>query len=206
MNAGFSSLYELKKFLLTPGQAESSEWDEPILAIGLGSAAMFERYCARKFQRTEGATDEFPGDRSFYVLNRYPIETITAVDLKSSEVDGWESQVVNEIIQVQDNAKGIIDFGAQVASWITRVRVTYTGGYFWSTEEQSTTTTPDGATDIPKDLLMAWKLQCQHIWNKRDNLGFQIVEKEDPAKTFVDLGLIPMVEAILKSYRRYQSV
>src|SRR3954467_1527945 len=54
------------------------------------ASTRFEMECNRKFDRLENATDQFAGDTSDLIVTRYPVETVTAFELKTSERTGWE--------------------------------------------------------------------------------------------------------------------
>lgn len=208
MNAGLSNLFILKSHLLAPSLVAGTEFDTALTNIGLGVAAQLEKFCNRKFLRTVGDTFTFYADRSFITVDRYPVESISALAQKSDESAGFVSLgAVNSILISLAADKGILQFGTQLGSYLEQVRVTYTGGYFWNTLEPADvgypTALPAGATALPADLQLAWLLQCGEVWNKRDKLGAGISDKPDQQTGLAALKLIPAVEEMLRPHRRF---
>jgi len=73
--------------------------DDSILTnfIKLVSGA-FEDHCNRKFDRQAGVTYEFDAAKTEIVPERYPIEAISAWDLKSDETSGWVAQTITDYL------------------------------------------------------------------------------------------------------------
>ena len=211
MNAGLSNLATLKSIILPDAIAADTQFDAEILAIGRGVAASFDNFCNRRLMRAVGAIDEFDCNRSYASLRNYPIEQITAVDLRFTSQDDWESQPIFDVILNQSNESGIIDFNKILGPNISRLRVTYTGGYFFEqlepADEGYPTELPDGATPLPPDMLDAWFEQCMSIFVARDTLGQKSIKKVDKETTgdyrFATIGLLQHVIDVLTPYRRY---
>src|SRR5678816_1730696 len=55
------------------------------------ASARFEMECNREFERLENATGQFPADGSDLIVTRYPVESVSAFELKTSERTGWEA-------------------------------------------------------------------------------------------------------------------
>jgi hypothetical protein len=204
MDLGLGNLAELKGHLLASGLAATSKFDAVIAAIGKGSAATFERYCNRRFGRVVGAQDSFSGDRTTFCLSRFPVESITTVEIRDDMVAGWQAQTVNDVILQRDDPCGLIQFGFVVGIQWTQVRITYTGGYWYDTTEDASGVQPVGSSLLPHDLKLAWLLQCQEIWNSRDKLGTGIAQKPTDQPKMDGLDLIPQVKSILQGFKRYQ--
>lgn len=65
---------------------------------------------------------------------------------------------------------------------------------------------PEGATELPHELKVAWFLQCEHIWRLRDKLGTSVAESARTAAdmaALTSLQVLPSVQAILASHRRF---
>lgn len=205
MNAGLSNLDLLKKHLLAATLGTDPQFDTLIAAIGLGVAGMMEQTCNRKFARAAGAQEEFPGDRASFILSRFPIESVTALDSKNLESDSWTSQDTGLIKSISASA-GLIylaDSHDPGAYW-SKVRFTFTGGYWWETAEPNDagypSTLPEGAHALPDDLRLAWLLQCREVWNKIDKLNTGLIDKPDAQTNLAGLELSPLVKQMLTNY------
>jgi hypothetical protein len=182
MNSGFSNLATLKANLLGEALRASTEFNDVILALGLGVAGVIERHCHRRFARAIGTTDILPADRIQFLLPRFPAEAVTVIDVKRSEAEGWIAQSVTEFAKTIDLRSGIVyrEDGPDAGEYSTQVRFTYTGGFFWEQLEPTDvgypTAQPAGSTPLPHDLKLAWLLQCQDAWRRRDTLGADIAQ------------------------------
>lgn len=204
MNAGLSNLRTLKRHLLAERLRPELTWDSEIAAIGLGVAASMERYCNRVFERAAGITWSTSSlGRTAFVLPRYPIEAVTAVDLRTSYSDAWESQTLSDLILQVDESAGLVIFNEALGWNGSVVRFTFTGGYWWDTTEDSSGTLPSGATALPADLQHAWLLQCAEVWSRRDNLGTGLVKAPSASAKLSEYDIIPAVAGVLRSYIRH---
>jgi hypothetical protein len=206
-NVGLGNLTSLKAVLLPEAMRSRTEWDDAITALGKGVAIAFEAFTARKFEREAGATFIASADRSYLILPRFPIETITALAQRDDYATGFVSLALNTILNVNEST-GWVDFGSPLGSHNSTIRVTYTGGYHWEelepTDGSYPTTVPTGATVLPADLLHAWHLQCEAQAIKMDLLnGGAARRAQDKSPELNDLKLIPAVVEILNAYRRF---
>jgi hypothetical protein len=210
MNAGLSNLATLKGWLLADAMQTATEYDTEIVAIGRGVVGIFEQFCARKFARLVGDTFDCPANRWFIVLPRYPIETVTASEIRLSGEDAYEALTASAIVNKAEKA-GILYFDTEPGYCNDRVRFTYTGGYFFEQLEPADvgypTAQPVGSTAVPDELLLAWRLQCEHIWKLHDKLGLAIAQSGAGEGTLLGLSLpglelLPLVKQTLDSYRR----
>lgn len=200
MNSGFSSLTALKAQLLNESLRADTTYDALILAVGLGVAAKFEGVCNRKFTRTVGAIFSTTGGRASLIVPRYPIEAITALDVRDTLAAGWVDSLAS--LETYNAESGTVTLSTTLDC--NQIRVTYTGGLWWDTTEDASGTLPAGATALPDSLRTAWLLQCEHVWGRRDKLGLSITRTEDkPAPGLADLDLIPLVQSMLKDHIRY---
>lgn len=212
MDLGIANRDTLKKWLLTeqllnhPDQGD--DYDAVIDQIGIGVSAMFERYCARKFRRVEGDTFVCTADRPSVILPRYPVESVASVEIRYSAADGWQTLTGQPIDT--DPESGIVEFAAVQGSYRSRLRITYTGGYFTETleldDEGYPTSQPSEATPVPEALKHAWLTQCQSSWQRYDKLGasFSLVDAQGVSSVIFEDGLLPTVEATLKTFTRFQ--
>lgn len=136
MNAGLSSLAVLKAALLPAGLVASTDYDAILLAVGKGVAGQMERHCNRLFQRVVDDVFECTADRAHVSLPRYPVESISEVALRETLTAGFVAQA--DAIENQSLAAGMVYFGAELGGWMDRLRITYTGGYWF----------PDAASDV----------------------------------------------------------
>ncbi|MDB6108333.1 MAG: hypothetical protein JWR69_83 [Pedosphaera sp.] len=213
MNVGFSNLDTLKKHLLAGSLANETKFNTVITALGHGMAAMVASYCNRSFLRTVGAVEILPADRANFLLSRFPLEALTSVELKLSEADGFVVQPAT-FYQTIDLKNGmvILPDGADAGPYYAQVRFTYTGGYWWETLEPDDvaggypSAMPAGATALPHDVIQAWLLQCQHVWDARDKLGMNLADKPGEQAKLAEVKLIPLVETMLTPYTRYNLI
>jgi hypothetical protein len=203
MSIGLGNLTELKSFLLPASLLMRTDFDSSLSLIGKGVAAGFDKYCNRKFQRGSGVTETFHADRDHWYVQRYPLETVTALALKYSDADGWETQDITDILSTEAES-GRVWFGYYPGDYQTLARLTYTGG-FWI-DPGDGTTIPAGATAVPDEVKLAWLTQCQHMFGSRDNLGKTVAKENSKASPLADLDLVPSVKSCLESFVRYHIV
>jgi len=111
------------------------------------------------------------------------------------------------MIQNRDDTIGLIQFDGQMGHWSVRLRVTYTGGYWFETLEPDDvgypTEQPEGSTALPADVKLAWFMQASHVWGTMDQLGVSIAPEENKtASTLAALDLVPAVKQILNGHIR----
>lgn len=206
MNLGLGNLITLKQQLLAEALRSTTKYDDVLKAIGKGVAAQFERYCNRRFGRTENATFNCSADRDHVYLDCYPVESVSLVQLKTDETTGWETQT--GFITNRNDAIGYIFWGYNAAPHYGQLRFTFTGGYWFDTTEENSDTLPAGATALPDDLRLAWILQCRVIWQAIDKQGKDIAVTGSSSQfvtgTLAGLELNEQVKQILNGYRRMQ--
>jgi hypothetical protein len=202
MNCGLGTLTDLKTLLLLPADREVSDYDTALQIVGRGTASLFESYCGRKFGRLVGDVLEFDPYRLSFTLTRYPIETVTSLELRSTMQEGWVAQADQPVNFRKES--GILFFGAVLGGMQDTGRVTWTGGYWFDESEDGTSTMPADATLLPGDLKLAWLQQSKYFWDRNSII--------DRAKAGFDSGegflsdeseLIATVKTTLDSYRRF---
>lgn len=129
LTAGFGTLAQLKARIL-PAVMESydteGEWDQDLKQIGLAVAESFNRYCNRVFQRGVAvAYDDEGGVRSF-VLDRYPVESVTALQLTSGS---GTTDELSRVYLVKPES-GIVELTGYLGTYRDRITCTYSGGYW----------------------------------------------------------------------------
>jgi len=206
MNVGLSSLAVLKAWLLAPSLVSGTDYDAQITALGLGVAASLETFCNRKFARVTDDLFETTADRQRLVVLRYPIETISKIEIRDDLSIGWVDQgTVNDVLFNLREAAGLLEFAGYLGASFSRIRITYTGGYWFDTTEDASGTLPSGAAALPGDLKLAWLTQCEFLWGQRDKLGINIAEKPTPSPALAQVELLPAVKQMIRTYVRYAS-
>jgi hypothetical protein len=211
MNAGFSNLAFLKKQLLAKSASSDTRFDDLIAAIGLGVAGQFENSCNRKFNRQANCVECFPADHAEFIPERLPLESVSLVELKVRESDGWVTQTDPNFIRALNLENGIIDCGpGDAGPYYAQLRFTYTGGYFWEQLEPDDAAFPSplpaGAAPLPAALSNAWLLQCRHIWGNLDKLGLDLLKSADVKSLRFPEDFAPTVEKTISEYIRYTLV
>jgi hypothetical protein len=145
-------------------------------------------------------------DRDHAYVPRYPMAAFTSIELKADITVGWEMQT--GLVLNNNEASGLVYWGAGISFQWAQMRITYTGGYWWDTTENNTGVMPAGATPLPDNLKLAWLLQCELTWRVRDKLGLSIAGEEKSQRgskpqELLDLDISPSVKSMLESFRRY---
>jgi hypothetical protein len=135
MNLGLGHLTELKAHLLNEALRSETTYDTAIAALGKGVAARLERACNRSFRRTVGDVFEGPGDVAHFTLPRYPVEAISAITLRENLTDGFVDQgAVADLVENISHASGLVTLSSPLSALrSSRLRATYTGGYWYPT-------------------------------------------------------------------------
>jgi hypothetical protein len=211
MNCGLGNLDGLRKHLLPGSLGADTKFDDKIIDIGSGVAAIMEQFCNRKFARVAGDKATFQADRASFVLPRYPVEAVTAVELKLTDAEDFQAQDIS-FIQSTSLASGIVYLPEQADSgpYWAQVRFTYTGGFWFETLEPDDagypSVMPASAKALPSDLRLGWLLQVREVWNKIDKLGTGLVDTPDTQTKTGVLDLSPIVKRVLQNYVQMQPI
>ena len=212
MNCGLGNLDSIKRYVLQTAAQADTQFDDVLATIGKGAALALQSFCNRDFARTEDAVDEFSAERTFWATRRYPIESLASLEQKDTYAGAWQPLVLDSA-ELNLNAKsGIVEFGAKLGPAVSRIRLTYTGGYFFETleptDEGYPSTVPEGAAVLPDDLQLAWLVQVNAWFVKRDKLNLINAATTSPeAATAItqmtNRQLEPEVKNILPGFIRY---
>lgn len=205
MSAGLGTLKELKARLLPASQQAVTTWDANLTQIGLGVAAQFDRMTNRNLARLAQAESVFPANRVWAVLERYPVETVASVEQKDTEQDGYLSIGTTSILTLNE-INGLVSFNGLLGPETSLLRVTYTGGYWFNTNESSIDAAPGGSWPLPDDLKEAWFEMCENIWDASDSLGLATVSNPDERSAVKKVEPSAWVKQILTTYRRYSII
>jgi hypothetical protein len=208
MNCGLSNLDALKRELLPSGLRSGRTFDETIIALGQGMAGIFDTETNRLLARQVDATASWSADRDHVYVPRYPIESVSRVEV-SEDGSTWETVSGEPVLW--DATTGLVRFGGTVGGYDERVRVTWTGGYWFSTvepdEEGYPETAPDGATALPAALRYAFFVACRAAWQALDKTGADVLRTGSSSQfvtgSLSGLELPPLVRVTLQAYRRY---
>ena len=137
MNSGLSNLATLKAWLLPASMQAGADYDAAILAIGRGVALQMEQYCNRYFVRTVDDIFETRADVDHLILPRYPVEEISKLELRNLLSDGWIDQgTLSDSVNnwAADSGLVTLPFALSLIRG-ARIRLTYTGGFWFDTSE-----------------------------------------------------------------------
>lgn len=212
MNCGLGNLDTLKRHLLPAGtMAGEARFDAVITDLGQGVADEFENVCNRKFCRLVGATITFQADRASFVLPRFPVEAIAAVELESNGADGFVAEELT-LIQSSSPESGLVYLPERpdAGKYWGHIRFTYTGGYWFEVlepdDEGYPSTMPATATALPNGLRLAWLNHCRQVWNVWDKLGLGLVDKPSVQTIIGELDYSPAVKRTLGNYTVMQPI
>ena len=134
MDLGLGHLTDLKTHLLNEALRRETTYDTALAALGRGVAGRMEQACNRLFLRTVGDTYECDADAREFSLPRYPVETISAIALRDSFAEGYVDQgAPSGLIEQLREKSGVVDFGAIFGARGSRIKFTYTGGFWYPT-------------------------------------------------------------------------
>lgn len=196
----FTELDVLKANVLPGELSERDDWNTQITAIAVGVAKAFDNFCNRILVRDTAKIDYFAADSPFVSLTCYPVESITEVAEKTS-YDGSYTAVENSVLFL-DEAAGLVHFSGNFGTRSTRMRVTYSGGFWVDTSVAQDGSLPSGATQLPSDILDGFYAQVSHECTLRDILGVSGAAQQSNSG-IAEIQLLPRVKEILSQYRRY---
>ncbi len=202
MNCGLGNLVTLKQHLLQPADQAGTTYDALLRDLGRGVAGLMDTYCNRRFVRVEDETCQFSANRSHYILPRYPIESISLVEVRESLTTGWETR--SDLLVNWNSRTGELEFEVPIGVRTEQVRITWTGGYWFDETEDSTGVMPVGSTLLMDELKLAWLQQTQFNFERRDIRQRKTAGIKDGEGMLKEIELLPQVLEILRPYRRMQ--
>jgi hypothetical protein len=201
MNAGLSSLTALKAAVLPESLRTRTGFNDTLVLIGLGVAAMMEGYLARSLQWSAAAVDICGAQCLTMPLTRFPLYLLTSVEIQSAGESTWTT--ITDDVQRLDKAAGLIHFSTTPGGYHDALRATYQGGYYWDTTEDASGTLPTGATALPSALKLAWIAQTQAIVEAMKLTNTQAATGKDKDQAaMLQAELLPAVKTMLAPFRR----
>jgi len=188
----FSTLPALKARLAL--DALDPQFDELLTNALLATGARFEKECNRFFARDE-MLEDFPGDSLELRLSRYPVESVSNLEIKTNEEEGWV-----ELPSTEHLLRGacVVSLPSAIGTWRQQIRVTYVGGYVMPGDEVVA-----DQFALPVDLEQAAVEQTAYWFQNRDKLGLlRSWPHQGTYQQFALLDLLPSVKAVLRTYER----
>lgn len=204
MNAGLSSLRKLKQAVLPDSMRESAMWDDTLVSLGLGVAEVIERHLDRRLAWLVTDIMESDAQRTVISLPRYPVASITAVEMQSTPTGAWED-IIGSVARFP-KVTGLVLFRSPPGDESSTLRVTWSGGYWWDTNEDGGGEQPEGSTLLPPALFTAWAMQVQAHCTALDLFGAQAGKEVLGAASNLLTNaeaLTPAVVTMLKPFRRF---
>jgi len=209
MNAGLGNLDTMRRHLLAGTIRSERRFDDALLEVGRVVAATFERHCNRAFAWTDGDTVVASAAREHVILPRYPVATVSKVEVRADAGSEWE-ELSGEPVEVLEEA-GLVRFAGAPGDATGLVRVTYSGGYWWDSlepeDEGYPGSAPAGATELPDALRTAWLMQSRAVWASYDKTGVDVLRTGSSSQfvtgSLTQMELAPMVRELLNGYVRY---
>jgi hypothetical protein len=176
---------------------EIADTDDDILLSNFlaHASGRFEKECNRRFERMVDCKEEFGGNERELRPSRCPVESVTSLELKTTETEGWVLQSVADYL-IRRGC--VISLSGALGSERSQVRLTYTGGYVPPGTEVG-----EGQTALPAELEQACVEQVVYWFQRKDQLGLTSITGEGGSiQNFSSLDLLPHVKAVLKRYER----
>lgn len=195
-----SSLTQLKARLFPANWSSVTTHDTLLTHLGNAAQALVEKYLARKITRTAGDTQTFTGDLTLLQLARFPVETLTALDIQTEDGGTWED-ILDAAVRV-GKPTGLITLSGQQGVHTDTIRATFTGGFYVDTSENQSGSLPSGATALPDDLREAWYQVTQALFNTAQNAAVQAdqIDGDKPAAS-ATAELPTLAKVLLEKYR-----
>lgn len=204
MNAGLSSLTKLKSAVLVTALRTRIDWDDALRDLGLGIAEAIETYLDRKLAFVAGDTVECDAQRIIISVPRYPVSVFTAVEMQTTPTGSWED--ISGSVTRYERKSGIYYFRSAPGDDSGTIRTTYSGGFWWDTDEEGRGSITSGAVPLPAALFTAWSTQVMAAAVALDLFGAQAngptVLGSQSSLIMNAEGFTPAVKALLAPFRR----
>lgn len=184
--------------------ADKTEYDKLLGRLTNSMESIFDSFTNRRLILTDAdVTECYTGISRQLLLKRYPIVAVTsikqAVDYDFDSADALTANAGYRLVNAGKN--GIIY--RMYTTWFTIpdcIQVIYRGGY-----RAAGGTLGSGETRVPDDLREAGILQASFIFKRKDDIGLTSVSFDGGSiSKSAPMKLLPIVEQILKKYRRPQ--
>ena len=173
-----------------------TDYDTLLTSAIKAVSARFDQECNRVLARTENATHEFSADATELRPECFPLESISKLELKANETDGWTEQTDVELLI---RRQCVISLASPLGTNRQQARLTYTGGYVLPG-----TSPAAGQTALPDDLEQAAVEQSAWWFQHRDKLGLIRTWPHDGTfEAYAQLDLLLEVRAVLRKYERW---
>lgn len=184
--------------------ADTTEYDKLLTRLVNGIESIFNSHCDRQFLLTDtDVTEYYTGCGRQLLLKRYPIVAVTSIK-QAADYDFASATALTEDTdyrQINAGKNGIIYLA--YTNWLgtpDSIQVIYRGGY-----RAAGKTVGSGETAVPNDLREAAILQATFVFKRKDDIGLASTGFQGGSiSKFSAIKLLPMVEQILKKYRRPQ--
>jgi hypothetical protein len=171
-----------------------SSGDDALLGRLIASASRaIESSCFRSFDRVVGDTFTTGAEHQEINLPRYPVESVSKIELKESGDGAWLT-----ITPGYSLIGNILAFDSIQGTWAQLVRVTYTGGYVTPGEPLA-----PGQQPVPSDLENACVEQVVYWYQNRNRFKAGMVSGQGtPSVQQPGQSLLPGVLEAIAPYRR----
>jgi hypothetical protein len=165
--------------------------------------ARFDNLTSRTLTRTENTTFEFSPTDTHLCPPAYPIDSVSAFHLKTSETTGWQQITPTPEFLISHSC--IISLTTTLSALSPQpsvARVTYTGGYIMPDDPAYGTSPP--AAQLPADLEQAVIEQIAYWFQNRDRLGLKTYWPSGAAYyQFAAMDLLDSVKSVLSRHTRF---
>lgn len=159
----YCQLTDLKSRLGITSTGDDAAMTKVIQAV----SEAFDGYCDRKFTRSESASMFWDADAREIPLDRYPVESVTGIDLRLHARSPWVRQTVD--YEIRNGC--VLALASELGDPGQIVRVRWIGGYVLPG------TTPGyGETALPADIEQAALDQSASWWENRHTLRTATVD------------------------------
>jgi|ERR1044071_86660 hypothetical protein len=134
-------------------------------------SARFAAECNRIFDYAPATDFDFQADQTALIVDRSPIEAVSAFYLKSSEDEGWIAQPGIKYLIL--SRRSAIELSEALGTWDQLGRVTYSGGFVLP----GATPSP-GQVALPDDLEQSCVEQAVYWYQRRSQLGLVSISSE----------------------------
>ncbi|RKY12658.1 MAG: hypothetical protein DRP65_00435 [Planctomycetota bacterium] len=181
-----------------------TDHDQTLNRILLGIESLFDGFTGRSLLLTPiDVTEYYTGCGPQLQLKRYPVISVTSIkQALDYDFDSATALTADSDYRLINNGKDGILY-SMYAPWFSTldcIQVIYRGGYCAAGLSPG-----PGETAMPADLREAAIEQATFIFKRKDDIGLAGVGFEGGSiSKFSAIKLLPMVEQILKKYRRPQ--